>query len=168
MQRPQGKEPEHRVGEYQLQQVNTDVDEDQGPRSGRCRGEHAPILPVAEPALQENQIEPAVELVADFAQMADLCKPQALVAADGGSVSGVHACDHDVFFAGRRARQRGLHSAAGHFATIATAVAASASAMQVLKILRLRGLASSAFRELPNNAQITSDGMPTASLIPTM
>src|SRR6516165_11535102 len=55
-------------------------------------------------ALQENQIEPAVELVAHGAQAPGAREAEALVEADGSGIVRVHARDHDVLTEGARAR----------------------------------------------------------------
>ena len=62
----------------------------------------------ADLALEKNQIKPAIELVADFAQVADLGEAQTLVEADGSGISGVHPGDHDVLVAGCGPRQQRL------------------------------------------------------------
>jgi hypothetical protein len=57
-----------------------------------CGGEF--LLPGgSDVALEEDQIEPTIELEADLAEMADAFKAQALVEADGGGVFCVDAAD---------------------------------------------------------------------------
>src|SRR5579863_3364467 len=66
-------------------------------------------LPGSEPALQEDQVQPALELVADLAQVAALFKAEPLMKADRGGVGGIDAGDHDVFAERGGARQQSLH-----------------------------------------------------------
>src|SRR5580658_8846322 len=65
-------------------------------------------LPRSDPSLQENQVQPAVELVADLAQVAALFKAEPLVEADGSGVGGVDAGNHDVLAERGGAREQRL------------------------------------------------------------
>src|ERR1700761_5644437 len=67
------------------------------------------VYRLVDPALHENQIEPAIELMAHLAQVSGLLEAEAFVEADRGLISGIHAGDHHVLAQGRGTREQRLH-----------------------------------------------------------
>src|SRR5437879_4103368 len=69
--------------------------EDGPVHAGGCSG-CCPVLWCRYPALQEDEVEPAIEFVSDLPQVAGLLEPQAFVKADRRIVSRIDSRDHHM------------------------------------------------------------------------
>src|SRR5690348_15751855 len=80
--RPEREQIDECRRRHLLQKEYRDIGNDEGPCDGRQEREHRRSLPGADPALQENEVEPTVELVPDLPEVGGLLEPETLMEAD--------------------------------------------------------------------------------------